>query len=246
MIRAALLAITTMLLVAAQPPALAWAGDPPAPHHADLAEQAAARLPAWQRDWIAAHRDAFRAGALAPDVDVDPFFHRYDPAHPDWGGAATAAADAHAAAALALREGRAEDAAFRLGFLTHFPLDVAQPMHSGGERAIASRWHVEYEDTAWARAATLDLAAGPVARGEPRALTIAAAQAGAAHWPALDDALRRANASWSEEIAQITDGTLGAGLAHASGALYQAFVDAGATPPWPAERIDPEVRRLAA
>ena len=116
--------------------AQAWQASPELPHHADLAERAAQRLPADQAALVRANLDAFRRGALDPDgvtnphADVHTFYHTYEPDDEDGGGLYQVKSSLHDAV-VAMREGMSgEEVAYRLGHLTHFVTDLAVPYHT--------------------------------------------------------------------------------------------------------------------
>lgn len=232
-------ALLASLLVA--PAASAWIGERESPHHARLAREAALLLPPPMRDAILAEENALARGANEPDTSVDPYFHRFDPSDPEWGGAVGAADDAYAKAVDALRAGKAREAAYWLGSMSHFILDVAQPMHSGGDEAIGHRHHAEYEEAAFERAGELDVAVtAPVVDRPGELAGWWSAQRGAARWPALEAALDRADGPWSDEVARVTEDALADGLLAAAGAMSSAFAEAGWRAPTPAAHHAPQ------
>lgn len=239
--------LAAALLLLALPPATPWAAEEHAPHHADLAIAAARLLPAHERALVMQHEEAFRRGANEPDLVTNPVDHRYDPGDPSWGNAPTAARHAHDKAVEALRDGNAEQAAYWLGFMTHFVLDVAQPMHSGGGwDAIANEWHADYEDAAFAHASEVDLPTRHTVSAEraPEDVVVETAKEAGALWATLRAGLDATRGEpWSDEVARLTAQALAIGIPAAAEAMHGAFVaaDFAATSAPPA--VDPELRR---
>lgn len=225
-----LLAAALLAAAAFLPTADAWAGEPHAPHHAELAVQAAALLPPEERALIMAHQDAFRQGANDPDRVVDPYYHREDSADPEWGGAAEMAEESYRKAVAALRAGDAEEAAYQLGFMSHFLLDLSQPMHAGGWDAIANEWHSEYEEAAHAHAdeLRLDVRTHTPTPRAPQDAALQVVHASSARWPALERALEATGDGepWSDEVARQTEDALEVGVIATADVMHAAFLEA--------------------
>lgn len=239
--------IAAALLLLALPPATPWAAEEHAPHHADLAMAAARLLPYAERVLVMEHEGAFRRGANDPDHLTNPVDHRYDPAEPSWGNAPAAARDAHDKAVNALREGDAEQAAYWLGFMTHFVLDVSQPMHSGGGwDAIANEWHSDYEDAAHAHADEFALPTRHALSDEraPEGIVVGTAEEAGALWGSLRAALDETEGEpWSAEVARVTNEAVGIGVPAAADAVHGVFLAADFAATSAAPTLDPELRR---
>lgn len=214
--------------------AVPWAAEPGNPHHQALAVTAASLLPPSERALLLAHEEALRNGAAYPDFGMDAWKHREDPTDPEWGGAVEATLSAYESAVLAFREDRMEDAAYDLGLMSHFVLDLSQPMHSGGGwDAIANDWHSSYEEDAQVHERSLRL--GAVLREAPalRAPDVVAREVNErahAAWPALEDALAASDGAWSADVRAITEDMLTVGLRGAADLMHSAMVEGGVAP----------------
>lgn len=201
-----------VLLLVAAGPAAAWASEPDQPHHQGLAEEAARRLPPAERDLLAAHLDELRAGAREPDVSMDPWYHTYRPS--DGEGGAVQGTEESAERVRALLAGDdVAGAARELGILSHFILDVAQPMHAGPDDAIANPHHHAYETAAYVNRADLDLAtSAPTMRADVEAVVLEVAEAGSTAYAPLAEALAAGEGNWTAEVANATEVPLRLGL----------------------------------
>lgn len=226
-----LLTALAALCILATPLAAAWVAGPTAPHHADLAVLAAERLPAPERDLLLRNLDAFRKGALDPDGVTDPsksihtFYHAYEPEDGGGGGVYRVQLSLHEAA-RALREGAPEaDAAYQMGVLTHFTMDLAMPFHTGKDD-YDNKWHEPFEKAAYAHRAELPIAPGGPPREvtEPKARAIALAQASARLAKPLVASLDAADAPWSPEAARIAGEAASLGVEATADFLHTAFL----------------------
>lgn len=223
-------AVTLALLLLLAPGAAAWSGEPEAPHHADLAEQALRELEGPRADELRQHLDAFRQGSLDADRKLPPGYHRYSPGSGD--GEALdyiEAATARLHANLTRGPMTSEDAR-QLGILFHVFVDLTNPLHSG-EGAIDAPYHAEYEDAAYHLAAPLpDLDEADTSRANLTRLAVEIARLSARHAPELERELD--DGPWNERIGEITNET----LRESAPLLAQAL----------ANLLDPESQRAGA
>lgn len=232
-----LAALLALALLA--PTALAWVAGRETPHHADLAWEAAMRLPPEMRAIVERHEDAFRRGALDPDGQLDPerdvhtFYHAYEPADGGGGGVYRVELTLHEAV-VALRSGDEDAAAYQLGFLTHFVTDLAMPFHTGRDAYDDPR-HEEAEVAAFLHRGDYTLApARPPARvDDVEAYMVRVAEQSAASWPALDAATPTEGEAWSPEAARIVGAGASLAVEAASDLLLTAFALADPAQPLP-------------
>lgn len=229
-----------LLALACPSPAQAWVAGPDRPHHADLAVLAAQRLPEPERALIFRNLDAFRAGALDPDGVTDPsknintFYHAYEPHDGGGGGVYRVRLSLHHAT-MALREGAPEaDAAYQLGVLTHFTLDLAMPFHTGADD-YDHAWHESTEKLAYDHRGDLAIPPGGPPRevADPGARAVALAEASAALSDPLIAELDASGGAWTPGIARILGEAAALGVAATADHLHTAFLWADPARPAP-------------
>lgn len=226
--------LVAALLLTATPSAQAWVGGEGDTHHADLAEAAAARLPVEHRRLLEEHREAFRHGAGYPDVDIQTFWHTYEPQDGS-GGAAYEAERALYDAVVAMRDGSdPQEAAFRLGYLTHFVLDLSVPFHTGTD-AYDNPWHLDYERAAYAAHPERNVAPAraPQEVDDAWGALVALSWASANRSEALIRALDTSGHPYPPEAAAITDEMVALGLEATADLLLTAFLQAAPSRPDP-------------
>lgn len=230
-----------LALLFALPGAGAWVAGPDRPHHADLAEAALAALPARLRELIEGERDAFRRGALDPDGITDPekgvhtFYHTYEPATGSGGGVYRVELSLHEAT-MALREGRpAAEAAYQLGFLSHFVADLAVPFHTA-DGLYEHEGHERYERLAYDHRDAYSVAPTRAPREvhDPGAYAKDLATQSEALAQELLDALDASNDAWSPEVQRITERTAALAVDAMADMLYTAYARADPSRPEPA------------
>ena len=213
---------------------------PDRPHHADLAELAAERLPPEMREIIGAHREAFRRGALDPDgitnadAGVNTFYHTFEPGKGSGGGVYRVELSLHEAV-VAMRGGAAdEDVAYQLGFLTHFVLDLAVPFHTG-EGLYDHEWHEAYEQAAYDHREEYDARPGrePQEVHDPSAYAKELAEQSAALADDLVSTLDASGGAWTPEARDIAQRTAALGVEATADLLYTALVRADPARPEP-------------
>lgn len=234
------LLVSLLAAALAAPVASAWMAGGDRPHHADLAEEAAALLPAGWCEILLSDREAFRKGALDPDGIVDPpkgvhtFYHAWEPDDGGGGGVYRVRLSLHEAT-MAIRDGNASaDVAYQMGFLTHFITDLAMPFHTG-DGAYDSRWHEPFEQAAYDRRAEY---AGPVAHAPRQVLDAEAyaenvARESAARAPRLLAALDASEGAWSDEARAVAAESRALAVRAAADMMYTAFAMADPARPAP-------------
>lgn len=230
--------LLAVLLLA--PLAQAWVAGHDRPHHADISEAAAERLPAELRQLILTHRDAFRRGALDPDGVTDQkkgvhtFYHTFEPGKGSGGGVYRIELSLHEAV-VAMRQGAApEEVAYQLGFLTHFATDLAVPFHTG-EDLYDHAWHEPYEHAAYdhRNEYTARASREPREVHDPSAYAKEVAKESAAMGEALVAALDASGGVWSPEVRDITERAASLALEAAADLMYTAYVRADPARPEP-------------
>lgn len=223
------------------PGAGAWVAGPDRPHHADLAEAAFVGLPATLRGLLDGERGAFRRGALDPDGITDrekgvhTFYHTYEPATGSGGGVYRVELSLHEAS-MTLREGKpAAEAAYQLGFLSHFVADLAVPFHTANGLYELER-HEGYERLAYDRRDTYSVAPTRAPREvhDPAAYAKALATQSEALARDLLDALDASSDAWSPEVQRIAERTAALAVDAMADMLYTAYVRADPSRPEPA------------
>ena len=232
------LLLPLLLLV---PGAQGWVAGPDRPHHADIAEIAAERLPPEWRDVLLAEREAFRNGALDPDgvrdpeTNVNTFYHTWEPGEQRGGGVYRVQLSLHVAT-MALRDGNAtEEVAYQMGFLTHFVADLSMPFHTGNDIYDDER-HASFENFAYDRRAEY---ADALSLREPRevqdveAYMQDVAQRSAALAPRLLLALDASAGAWSPETRDVAAEAHALAVEATADLLYTAFARGDASRPAP-------------
>lgn len=244
----ALLAATSFL-----PLSSAFVAGPDRPHHADLADLAAARLPAEWRAILASHRASFREGAIDPDGqlnasrEVHTFYHAYEPKDGGGGAVYRVALSLHEAT-MALREGRSEaEVAYQMGFLTHFSADLAMPLHTA-ENLYDHEKHEVFEHAMYDHAAEYGVTAPsrpPQEVADVEAYAVALAERSAALGTRIDHALAATEGAWSPELRDIAAESTALAVEATADLLYTAFARADPTRPDPVfAAADPMPREL--
>lgn len=234
--RSIVLALTLVAAGVAAAPggAQAWVGQTPDTHHAQLAVLVAERLPEPHRSLLLEHREAFERGAYEPDANVHTFYHAYDVSD-GGGGGLYEVEKAVYDATMALRDGAPpEEVAYRMGYVTHFSLDLSVPFHTASG-LYDHDLHLKYEHSAQLFHDDMDLNAtrAPQEVADVRATTLALAQASAAEAPALLASLEPEGLSWTPEARNITERVMQAGLDTTSDLLLTAFLRADPARPAP-------------
>lgn len=234
--RSVLLALTLLAAAAAAAPgvAQAWVGQTPDTHHAQLAVLVGERLPEPLRSLLLKHREAFERGAYEPDANVQTFWHGYD-VRDGGGGALYEVEKAVYDATMALRnDAPPEEIAYRMGYITHFSLDLAVPFHTGSG-SYDHDLHLKYEHSAQLFQDELDLngTRAPQGVADVRAAALALAHLSAAESPALLASLEPEGLSWTPEARDITERVLQAGLDTTADLLLTAFLQADPARPAP-------------
>lgn len=234
---APLLAVTLFLSQGA----LGWVAGWDRTHHADLAVEAAKRLPPEWRELLLANEEAFRKGALDPDGvtdgsrEVHTFFHTYQPANGGGGGLYQVQASLHDAT-MTIRDGKTdEEIAYRMGFMTHFVADLAVPFHTA-PAAYGHEWHLSFEKDAYDHRDQYAISAGeaPHEIADVKTYTIHVAEASAALAPGLIKSLDASQGAWTPESRDIAKRAADLAVVSITDMLFTAFAQADPTRPEPA------------
>lgn len=228
--RVACLLAGTLLLATVAAPADAWTAGPDRPHHALLAEEAAARLPPAYTDLLARHAERFRAGALDPDgvtdpnLDVPVFYHVYDVETRE-GGGIHMALQALRDGARAMRENES-DGAYLLGVASHIVTDLAIPLHTSFDRLHADA-HEPFERAAYDHRDELRSAPArePRVVDNPGLYLENVSRRAASLAPAMEAALAEAGeARWSPALANVTSEAVALAVESTADLLFTALV----------------------
>lgn len=190
------------------PIASAWAATSERDHHPILSDAALGLLHEHARAVLLAHHDAFARGARDPDRLLDPYYHTYVPATHE-GGAKAKIIEEYNDARNASLAGDIETAAYELGEMSHMLLDLAQPMHTAPNNAIANPHHTDYENATYDHRDELDISGlAMAAPSSPANSAEKVARASASRYDMLKRDLDGAQGAWSSSVRDETQATL--------------------------------------